>query len=156
MDAKKKVATWVVICAACVATFEGLRTSTYFDVGGIPTVCFGETRNITPGDKYTPQQCREMLGDRLVTDFGPAVDRCIRHELPPERKAAYTSFAYNVGVGAFCKSSIARKENAGDVIGACDALLLYNKINVGGVLIYSPGLANRRKQERALCLTGSD
>ena len=152
MDAKKKVATWAVICATCVAGFEGLRTSAYFDVGGIPTVCFGETKNVNPGDKYTPAQCREMLGDRLVTDFGPAVDRCVHHALPDTRKAAYTSFAYNVGVGAFCRSSIAKRENAGDVQGACDALLLYNKINVGGVLVYSPGLNNRRVQERELCL----
>ncbi len=143
---------WIVIGAACIAAFEGLRTSAYFDVGGIPTVCFGETRNVNPGDKHTPAQCREMLGDRLVTDFGPAVDRCIRHPLPDTRKAAYVSFAYNVGVGAFCASSIVRKENAGDVRGACDALLLYNKITVAGVRVYSPGLNSRRVQERKLCL----
>ena len=151
---KKKVAAWVIVCATVVAGFEGLRTSTYFDVGGVPTVCFGETKNINPGDKYTPAQCREMLGNRLVTDFGPGVDRCVRHALPDTRKAAYTSFAYNVGVGAFCRSSVAKRENAGDVVGACDALLLYNKITVAGVLVYSPGLARRRQQERQLCLAG--
>lgn len=152
---KKQVAAWVLICTTCVAGFEGLRTSTYFDVGGVPTACFGETQGIHPGDKFTTQQCYEMLGSRIEKDFGPGVDRCIHHPLPPERKAAYASFAYNVGVAAFCKSSIARKENAGDVIGACNALMLYNKINVGGVLVYSPGLNNRREQERKLCLTGS-
>ena len=149
---RKQVATWAVICATFVAGFEGLRTSTYFDVGGIPTVCFGETQGIRVGDTFTPEQCRDMLADRIVRDFGPGVDRCVNHPLPPARKASYTSFAYNVGIAAFCRSSVARKENAGDVAGACDALLLYNKITVAGVKVYSPGLNNRRVQERELCL----
>ena len=152
---QRKTAAWVTIAVAATAGFEGLRTSTYFDVGGIPTICFGETKNIKVGDKFTPEQCKQMLGDRLVNDFGPAVDRCVNHPLPPERKAAYTSFTYNVGASAFCKSSIARLENEGDVIGACNALMKYNKIRVVGVLIYSPGLNNRRTEERQLCLSSS-
>lgn len=152
---KKQIAAWAVICVTCVAGFEGLRTSTYFDVGGIPTACFGETQGIKVGDKFTAEQCRQMLSNRIEQDFGPGVDRCVNHPLPPERKASYTSFAYNVGVTAFCNSSIAKRENAGDVRGACDALLLWNKIRVAGVLVYSPGLNNRRLQERKLCLTGS-
>ncbi|MDP3939818.1 MAG: lysozyme [Deltaproteobacteria bacterium] len=118
-------------------------------------MCFGETKNIRPGDKYTAAQCQQMLGDRIERDFGPGVDRCVNHALPPERKAAYTSFAYNVGVGAFCSSTTARLENAGDHVGACNALMRWNKIRVVGVLVYSPGLNNRRAEERALCLEGT-
>ena len=154
MSVQQKVA-WVTICVSCVGGFEGLRTSTYFDTGGVPTVCFGETKNIKPGDKYTAQQCKEMLGSRIENDFGPGVDKCIRKALPPNRKAAYTSFAYNVGVSAFCHSSIAKHENAGNVIAACDSLMAWNKIRVAGVMVYSPGLNNRRTEERKLCLTGS-
>ena len=152
LEQHKQKAAWVVICVACVGGFEGLRTSTYFDVGGIPTACFGETKNIKVGDKFTAKQCEEMLGNRIERDFGPGVDKCIRHALPPHRKAAYTSFAYNVGTSAFCGSSVARKENLGDYTGACNSLMAWNKIKVGGVLIYSPGLNNRREQERQLCL----
>ena len=150
----KKLAAWVLVAVTSVAGFEGLRTSTYFDVGGVPTACFGETQGITPGETFTPAQCREMLVERIVNDFGPGVDACIQHTLPPERKAAYTSFAYNVGVSAFCGSSVARFENAGKPIEACDALLRWNKITVAGVKVYSPGLNKRREQERRLCLTG--
>jgi len=154
MTPAKKGAAWVVICTSCVAGFEGLRTSTYFDVGGVPTVCFGETKNIKPGDKFTAEQCRQMLGDRIERDFGPGVDRCIRHALPPNRKAAYVSFAYNAGVGAFCGSSVARLENEGKPMEACNALMKWNKITVGGVRVYSPGLNNRRTEERKLCMEG--
>ena len=62
MNAKKKVAAWAIVCATVVAGFEGLRTSTYFDVGGVPTVCFGETKNINPGDKYTPRSEERRVG----------------------------------------------------------------------------------------------
>jgi len=45
---------------------------------------------------------------------------------------------------------MARKANAGDLRGACDALLLWNK--AGGQVVR--GLDRRRQAERALCLRG--
>jgi lysozyme len=68
--------------------------------------------------------------------------------MSPSRKAAYTSFAYNVGIEAFCRSSVAWKFNGGDSVGSCDALLLYVKAK--GITL--PGLVKRREQERELCL----
>lgn len=148
----RKKAAWVAVCCTLLAGVEGLRTSVYFDVGGVPTACFGETEGIKLGDTFTPAQCREMLGNRVEQDFGPGVDRCVKHELPAHRKAAYTSFAYNAGISAFCGSSVAKLENAGDPVGACDAMMKWNKVRIAGVLVYSPGLNNRRTEERKLCL----
>lgn len=144
----RKTAAWASLCVACVSSAEGLREYAYRDPVGIPTVCFGETAGVRLGDHKTVAECRALLSDDLLSKYGPAVDRCIKHPLPDGRKAAYTSIAYNIGAGAFCKSSIARKENAGDYAGACDALLLYNKAR--GVPL--PGLTARRQQERKLCL----
>lgn len=146
----------MTLCVSCVAGAEGLRTAAYRDPVGIPTVCFGETRGVKLGDTATPEECKAMLGNRVVDDFGPGVDKCVHHELPPGRKAAYTSFAYNAGVAAFCGSSMARLENAGKPAEACDALLKWDKMRVAGVMIYSPGLHNRREKERELCLQPSD
>ena len=145
----KKAATWLAICVGCVASFEGLRTVAYMDPVGIPTVCFGETDGVRLGDKYTVEECRAMLGGR-VAEFGAAVDRCVKVELPPARKAALVSFAYNVGVSAFCGSTLVRKLNSGDVYGACNELPRWDK--AGG--IRWPGLVKRREQERQLCLEG--
>lgn len=152
---KKKVATWAVICATCVGGFEGLRTVAYMDPVGIPTYCFGETQRsdgsrVQIGDRATIDECKEMLVER-VQEFGAGVDGCVIGPLMPDRKAAYTSLAYNIGIGAFCKSSIARKHNTGDLAGACDAFLLYNK--AGGVVW--PGLNKRREKEREICRAGS-
>lgn len=144
----RKKAAWIAVCVACVAGEEGLRTAVYLDPVGIPTYCFGETDGARLGDTYTPEQCKAKLGAR-VEEFGRGVDRCIHHPLPPKRKAAYTSAAYNIGVETFCKSSMARKENDGDIHGACDSLRLY--VYARGVKLQ--GLVNRREQERQLCLS---
>lgn len=148
MEARKKAA-WVSICVACVATAEGLRTVAYRDPVGIPTICFGETRGVSLGDTATVDECKDMLGSR-VEEFGAAVDKCVTHPLPQARKAAYVSFTYNVGVSAFCGSTLVRKENAGDAVGACNELPRWNKAK--GIPL--PGLTVRREKERVLCMTG--
>ena len=145
----KKAATWLAICVGCVASFEGLRTVAYLDPVGIPTVCFGETAGVRLGDKYTAEECRALLGTR-VAEFGEAVDRCVTVPLPPTRKAALGSFAYNVGERAFCESTLVKKLNSGDTVGACDQLLRWTKARG----IEWPGLVKRRQQERQLCLEG--
>lgn len=138
----------VAICIACIAPAEGLRRVAYRDPIGIPTICFGETRGVKLGDKATTEQCKAMLADRVTKDFIPGVEKCITRPMPDSRKASFVSLAYNVGVETFCKSSVARKYNAGDDQGACDAMLLYVKAR--GITL--PGLVKRREQERELCL----
>lgn len=145
----KKRAAWITIAVGIVGGFEGLRTVAYLDPVGIPTACFGETQGVRMGDKFTVEECRQMLGERVL-EFGNAVDRCITYPMPDKRKAAFTSLAYNIGSEAFCKSSIVRKYNKGDVVGACEAMLLY--VKAGGITL--PGLVRRREQERTLCMEG--
>ena len=150
----KKATTWLAICVGCVASFEGLRTVAYRDPVGIPTVCFGETEGVRLGDSYSVEECRALLGDRVVA-FGQAVDRCVTAELPPARKAALVSFAYNIGVSAFCGSTLVRKLNSGDVYGACNELPRWKNATRLGVRVELPGLVKRRQQERQLCLEGT-
>lgn len=145
----KAGAKWVAICVGCVAGFEGLRQVAYLDPVGIPTVCFGETEGVRLGDQYSAEDCRRMLGERVL-EFGAAVDRCVTVPLPPSRKAALTSFAYNAGADAFCRSTLVRKLNAGDTVGACNELSRW--VKAGGITL--PGLVKRREQERKLCMEG--
>lgn len=137
------------LAVALVAGAEGLRTAAYRDPIGIPTICFGETRGVHMGDTATPEQCRDMLGARLV-EFSSAVDRCLVARVPDESYAAFLSFAYNVGTGSFCGSTLVNKANAGDVAGACNELPKWDKAR--GVRL--PGLTKRRADERDLCLSG--
>jgi lysozyme len=99
------------------------------------------------GQSYTLEQCKSMLGNR-IEEFGRGVDSCVHVPMSPSRKAAMVSFSYNVGTEAFCKSTLARKLNAGDA-SACDELLRWTTAK--GIQL--PGLVKRREQERALCLS---
>lgn len=140
-----------LLAVAVVGGYEGLRTTAYRDVVGIPTVCFGETRGVRMGDSYTVDECKAMLGDGLV-EFEAGMRKCLAapDRIPDKSYVAFLSLAYNIGGGAFCRSTVARKANAGDLRGACDAILAWNK--AGGRVI--DGLDRRRKEERALCLSG--
>jgi lysozyme len=145
-----KKARWATIAVGIVACFEGLRTYVYLDPVGIPTYCFGETLNPKPGKKYTVSECEDLLADRLQ-EFDQGMMACVRVPLRDETRAALVSFTYNVGIGAFCKSTLARKLNAGDTVGACNELTKWNRAR--GITL--PGLTRRRAEERALCLKGA-
>lgn len=141
-----------LLAVALVGGWEGMRTKAYRDIVGVPTVCFGETRGVKMGDEYTPDECRQMLGDGLV-EFEQGIQRCLTQPaaIPDKVYVASLSLAYNIGTGAFCRSTVARRLNDGDYRGACDAIPAFNR--AGGRVIQ--GLVNRRKAERELCLQGA-
>ncbi|MCP6769773.1 glycoside hydrolase family protein, partial [Klebsiella pneumoniae] len=78
---------------------------------------------------------------RLV-EFETGMRLCLTNPdtIPDGAYAAFLSLDYNIGTGAFCKSSVRAKANAGDLKGACDAILLYRKAH--GIVL--PGLVKRR------------
>jgi lysozyme len=130
-------------------SFEGERLTTYRDLGGVLTYCDGATENAQWGKTYTPAECRAQL-ERDLARHAEGVMACLSVPVTEGQKAAFVDFAFNVGVTAFCHSSVARKTNAGDWRGGCDALLLWNK--VGGREV--AGLTRRRQREREFCLKG--
>ncbi|PSJ60991.1 lysozyme [Mesorhizobium soli] len=136
---------------ALVGSWEGLRTVAYRDVVGIPTVCFGETRGVKMGDRYTVDECKAMLGDALV-EFETGMRRCLKapDAIPAKSYVAFLSLSYNIGTTAFCGSTVVRRANAGDIRGACDAISAWNR--AGGRVVQ--GLVNRRAEERRICLEG--
>lgn len=146
----QKGAAWITICVALTSGFEGLRQNAYPDVTGVPTICFGETRGVSMTDHKTKAECQAMLEGRLQ-EFADGVDRCTKVPLPPARKAAMVDFAYNLGVGRYCKY-IAPELNAGKTVEACNHLLKFNR--AGGIVF--PGLTRRREAERQLCLPNKD
>lgn len=136
------------LAISIVGGFEGLRQTAYRDVVGVATICYGETRGIRMGMTATKAECDAMLLKGLQ-EFEQGVLACTKAAMPVRRQVAMVSFAYNVGVGGYCGSSVARLLNAGQPRAACDALLKWNK--AGGVVF--PGLTRRRQAERELCLS---
>lgn len=150
MSRGKQIGAVLAALITLVGGFESLRTYAYRDPVGIPTICFGETRGVEMGDTATIEECRQMLGDRLV-EFSSGVDKCLTRPVPDKPYMAFVSLAYNIGTGAFCKSTVVKRSNVGNLRGACDAILMWNK--AGGMVL--PGLVKRREVERALCLEGA-
>lgn len=142
------VAGVITAAAPFVAGWEGLRTEAYRDVIGVWTVCYGETKGVEPGDRYTADECAAMLEVELH-EYAAALTKCLRAPLPEGAAVAFLSWSYNVGSSAACRSTAVRKANAGDLFGACDELLRW--VRAGGRVI--PGLVNRRRSEHLLCVT---
>ncbi len=129
-----------------VPKFEGVVLRGYRDPIGIVTACAGHTRTAVLGRAYSQQECERLLVDDLV-EHAEGVERCVKSPMTTGQRAAFVSFAYNVGVAKFCKSTMARLANAGEMGRACAELMKWTY--AGGRQL--PGLVKRRQSERAIC-----
>lgn len=134
-----------------IALHEGFSPTAYTPVpGDVPTIGFGTTENVKAGDKITVERALvRLLAD--ASKFERAVKRCAPVPMHPHEFSAFVSLTYNIGEGAFCKSTLARKLNALDYAGACQEILRWDKFK-GRPL---PGLTKRRQQEHAMCVGGA-
>ena len=138
----------LAVSVPLIARWEGKRNDPYYDIVGVRTVCYGETR--VEMRRYTDAECTDMLR-KAVAQYQAAVLKCTPTLADwPYQLAAATSLAYNIGPAAYCGSQAAARFRAGDFKGACDAFLSWR--NAGGK--FSQGLYNRRVDERRICLTG--
>lgn len=143
------VAALVLSASAFVGllTAEGYRSEAYIPIkGDVPTIGFGTTEGVQLGDKITPVQALA----RAVADVGRyegALRRCVKVPLYQHEYDAYISLSYNIGGGAFCGSTLVRKLNASDYVGACEEILRWNK--AGGKVLR--GLVIRREAEYRQC-----
>lgn len=132
--------------------------NTYLDIAGIPTACDGLTdrQKIKLGVSFTEAQCALMLEEALVR-HAEGMLKCSPGFDPkahPYQTVGLVSLTYNIGIGGYCRSSIRRNVVAGNLLEACDRILLYNKGRIRGVLQPVRGLTLRRERERQYCLTG--
>lgn len=138
---------------AVVGNYEGIRLKAYKDVVGVWTACYGETKGIKPGMKFTKKECDIMFIEGLAR-HETGMRKCLKRpdDLSDKTYVAALSLTYNIGIGGFCHSRVARNFNANRPHAACDAFLSWNK--GGGRVIKA--LVTRRNQERKLCIDGLD
>lgn len=151
MSRVKTVSAVAALAIAVVGTWEGLRLYSYQDVIGVWTACYGETKGIRPGMRFTKEQCDAMFIESLA-EHEAGMRRCLKDpdSIPEKSYVAFLSLTYNIGTGGFCNSSLPRLINSGNIRGACNALPLFNR--AGGRVVQ--GLVNRRAYEQRLCLEG--
>ncbi|WP_420066705.1 lysozyme [Salmonella enterica] len=127
---------------------EGVRYQPYQDVVGVWTVCYGHTgSDVKIGKTYTETECAILLTKDLNT-IARQIDPYIKVQIPATMRGALYSFAYNVGTGAFAKSTLLKKLNAGDNAGACNELKRWTY--AGGK--QWKGLVTRREIEHEVCI----
>jgi lysozyme len=151
MQARTKVAAISLSAAALIgiAVSEDFRGNAYQDIVGIWTIGWGTTHGVKSGDKIDPTKAlQRKLED--VQKFEGALKQCVKVPLHQYEYDAYISLAYNIGAGAFCRSTLVRKLNAGDYPGACSEILRWNK--AGGKEVR--GLTLRREREFKQCMGG--
>ena len=136
-----------------IAVHEAFRPTAYLPTpNDVPTIGFGTTEGVKMGDRITVE--RALI--RLLADadkFQAELKRCMGDvPLHQHEWDAYVSWAYNVGTGAACRSTLVRKlkQTPPDYEGACRELLRWNK--QAGIELR--GLTIRRQEEYRQCMGG--
>lgn len=140
------VAAALALAAPLVMRYEGLRQDVYLDAVQVPTVCWGHTKTVVRGKRYTLDECKALL-DLDMADANASVRRCLPMPMLRHVEASLTSLVFNVGPRGVCGSTLQRKALANDWPGACAAIDSW-KFAGGRVL---KGLVLRRADERKLC-----
>ncbi len=138
---------------ALIKRFEGFRARAYRCPAGVWTIGYGHTGAAGPptvaaGMVISRAEAEEILR-RDVDGFARDVETSLRVALDDRQFSALVSFAYNVGITNFRKSSVLAYVNAGDLAAVPGRLQLWNKAK-GRVL---PGLVKRRAAEAELFLS---
>lgn len=131
------------ICFEKLKEFEGLRTKTYYDAAGVPTIGYGHTGpDVRLGDVIT-QYWAEHLLRADIFDTEKAVD-ALDVAVTQGQFDALVSFAFNLGIGKLKSSTLLKTIKAG---GNRNAIRREFKkwVYAGGKLL--PGLVKRRDWE---------
>lgn len=136
-----------------IKQWEGCKLKAYKDVAGIWTVGYGLTSragfiDVGPDTVMTQEEADWYL-EQVVNDFASKISPMITAPINENQFAAFVSLAYNIGVGAFKKSSALRRFNAGQIMEVPAAMRMWKK--AGGKVVQ--GLVNRREAEVKLFLT---
>jgi len=143
-----------IACVNIVKFYEGFRSKPYLDPVGIPTIGYGSTyyenyTKVTIQDlPITSERATQLLLYNL-SKFASDITDIVKVPLNNNQFSALVSFSYNVGLGAFKKSTLLKLVNSGNFIGAAEQFIRWNK--AGGKVL--PGLTKRREAERNLWQT---
>lgn len=129
-------------------SYEGFRNAAYQDVVGVWTIGFGHTGpEVKPGLTITREQ-GEILLRADIAAAASCVRSAVTYPISQAQFDALVDFTFNLGCGAFLRSTLLRDINAGNIQAAADQFMLW--ANAGGKRV--DGLVRRRTEERALFL----
>lgn len=138
-------------CLRLIQKFEGFSGKPYLCPAKVPTIGYGSTRYangkaVTLKDPMISKAFAYTLLVTMVNKFAAGVAKLITVELTQNQFDALVSFSYNVGLGAFKKSTLLKYVNESRFELASDEFKKWVKVNGEP----SRGLMNRRIAEVAL------
>lgn len=111
----------------------------------------GHTAGVKPKQDITERQTTANLAAEVL-NTKPWLAVCVPVEMPPPDYDSLVSFAFNVGTGAACRSTLVSFLKRQQWWQACDQLT--RCVFVNGVR--SPGIENRRAREWSRCMKGAE
>lgn len=140
-----------------VKEFEGFKSQAYIDTDGTPVIGYGLSKiagkPVQLGDQISTKHAEKAL-NRQMSVIQQELHKAIKVKLSDRQLGAVASLAFNVGVDSLKDSTLVRKINSQDYVGAANEFLRWDKANVRGSLVQLPGLSRRRQAERKLFLEG--
>lgn len=140
----------IEIAASLCRHFEGLILKPYLCPAGYWTIGYGtvwkpDGTQVQPTDAPISKETAEAwLISELTRTYLPGVLRASPSLLAnPKALGALTDFAYNLGVGRYRASTLRKRVDEGDWVGAREQLVRWNR--AGGKVL--PGLVRRRQAE---------
>ena len=128
-----------------IKEFEGLRLTAYTCPAGVWTIGYGHTKGVKRGMKIDQAQADRLLDIDLI-DVARSIRQLVKVYINDNQAQALVSFVFNIGSGAFEKSTLLRKINNRDFLAA--SLEFRKWVYAKGTKL--PGLIRRRKAEKEL------
>lgn len=160
-----KIKTWILaaLLILCTPSFlmevnaagislikvaEGYSDIPYICPAGKITIGYGHTATANTKAKITEEEAEKLLKQDL-TKVQEAIKQSVTVKLNENQFSALVSFVYNVGIGAFKKSTLRKLINKGEFELAASEFDKW--VHAGGRKL--KGLVERRKAEKELFLT---
>jgi GH24 family phage-related lysozyme (muramidase) len=137
-----------------IESFEGFSSEPYKDVAGIWTIGVGSIyglngKRVKADHRHISKQEALQLMKRDLKRTEVRISQLVNVPVTQNQFAALCSFVYNVGSGAFQRSTARMKLNRSDYEGCANEFLRWKYAGKRSI----PGLLRRRKAERELFLS---
>lgn len=138
--------------AELITRYESIRLKAYKCPAGVWTIGRGHTKGVQEGDVINAS-AEVAQFQRDMNEWEKNVLAYLHRKPNDNQLAAFISFAFNVGINGFAKSSVLKAYERGDDDAAARSFMLWDKATVNGKKVSLPGLTARRAAEAALYLT---
>ncbi|HBN1719432.1 TPA: phage major capsid protein, P2 family [Escherichia coli] len=146
----EKLAADMIISQKRMGGLQAVRAP-FFPPNALLITRLDNTSGVIPGKTITERQAAEGLISNVLR-VERALERCVKQQPPQKVYDAAVSFAFNVGTGNACSSTLVKLLNQRRWADACRQLPRW--VYVKGV--FNQGLDNRRAREMAWCLQGAN